>query len=445
MSDSFFDMNLRNNAEQIAPLAERMRPDKLEELYGQEHIASPGKLLYRMITADKLSSIILSGPAGCGKTTLANIVAESTSSVFVSLNAVTSGVKDLKETIDAAQKRLSISGKRTILFIDEIHRFNKAQQDALLPAVEKGIIIMIGATTENPYFEINAALVSRSTVLTLKELDEADIKKIILSAIKNETKGLGKYDIRISEEAVDFWAQMANGDARNALNALELAYLTTPKNADGAIIIDLEVAQDCIQQRALTYDRGGDSHYDTISAFIKSMRGSDPDAAVYWLAKMLAAGEDPKFIARRMVIFASEDISCADSSALTLAISAFRAVEIIGLPEAQINLAHCAVYLSCAPKSNASCMALYSAQADIKKRPTAKIPTHLRSSGVPKANPDGRSAEYRYPHNYPLHYVQQDYLPKEFVHARYYEPTEMGNEKKLKAYLEYVRANGGEK
>jgi len=432
---------MNSNIKSNAPLADRMRPDNLDEFIGQQHIASKGKLLYRMIKADKISSIILYGAAGSGKTTLAHIIANVTQSEYVSLNAVTSGVKDLKDVIDSAKRNLGLYNKKTILFLDEIHRFNKAQQDALLPAVENGTITLIGATTENPYFEVNAALISRSTVFALEPLNTDEIKQIIRSAVLNREKGLGMYPIKISEDAVGYWADTANGDARIALNALELAFLTTNKNSEGQIVIDLEVAIDSIQKRSVKYDKNGDSHYDTISAFIKSMRGSDPDAAVYWLAKMLYAGEDPKFIARRMVIFASEDVSNADPYALSLAVSVFHAVEIIGMPECRINLAHGVTYLASAPKSNASYMALDAATEDIEKKPTARVPLHLRSTGHSGSKNLGNGVGYLYPHNFKNHYVKQSYLPEEFDQAQYYQPTQMGFEKQLDEHLKQLKAD----
>lgn len=446
MQDNFFDNQFQANRSASAPLAERMRPDTLDEFIGQEQILGKGKMLYRMIIADKISSILLYGPAGTGKTTLAHIIANKTESEFVSLNAVTSGVKDLKEVVDTAKKNLGIYGKRTILFLDEIHRFNKAQQDALLPFVENGTITLIGATTENPYFEVNAALISRSTVFVLQPLGADEIEAVIRNAIHDKTKGYGAYPLQISDEAIRYWADTANGDVRIALNALELAFLTTPKNADGIIAVDAAAAEETIQKRAVKYDKTGDAHYDTISAFIKSMRGSDPDAAIYWLAKMIYAGEDPKFIARRMVIFASEDVSNADPYALTLAVSVFRAVEIIGLPECRINLAHGVTYLACAPKSNASYIAIDQALGDIEKKPTASVPYHLRSTGHKGSKNLGNGIGYQYPHSFENHYVKQQYLPDEMKDAHYYSPSNMGYEKKLDAYLKSLKEkeNGGQ-
>ncbi len=444
MQNSFFENNFNANLKNNAPLADRMRPDTLDEFIGQKHIASKGKLLYRMINADKISSIILYGGAGSGKTTLAHIIANATQSEFVSLNAVTSGIKDLKDVIDAAKKNLGMYDKKTILFLDEIHRFNKAQQDALLPAVENGTVTLIGATTENPYFEVNAALISRSTIFTLEPLKAEDIEQIIRMALSNKEKGLGNFPIEISDEAVFYWADTANGDARIALNALELAFLTTAKNDQGKIVIDLDVAIDSIQKRAVKYDKKGDAHYDTISAFIKSMRGSDPNAAIYWLAKMLYAGEDPKFIARRMVIFASEDVSNADPYALTLAVSVFKAVEVIGLPECRINLAHGVTYLACAPKSNASYFAIDEAMDDIAKKPTAPVPFHLRSTGNKGSKNLGNGIGYKYPHSFENHYVKQNYLPDGFEDVHYYIPTQMGYEKQLDEYLKNLRQSENE-
>lgn len=439
MSQSFFDMKLKDNLAKSAPLAERMRPTSLEEFIGQEHIVGKNKLLYRMINADKISSLILYGPPGSGKTTLARIIASTTKSEFAQINAVTGGVGDIKELVKNASNALSMYSKRTIVFIDEIHRFNKSQQDALLPSVENGTIILIGATTENPYFEINSALISRSTVFELKKLNYTDVKNVIIQAINDKTKGLGNFNIEITEDALNHWANVANGDCRSALNALELAFLTTPKDENDKIIIDLEVAEECIQKRSINYDKSGSEHYDTISAFIKSMRGSNPDAALYYLAKMLYCGEDPKFIARRMVIFASEDVSNADPMALEVAINVFKAVEIIGMPECRINLAHGVCYLACAPKSNAAYLGIAKATSDIKKYPTAEIPLHLRNAVYEGQKKSGVGLGYLYPHNYENHWVKQQYMPKGFENRVYYEPTEQGYEKKFKDYLEMIK------
>lgn len=433
------ELAAQNNLRDSAPLAERMRPKTIEEFVGQEAVLGEGKLLRRMILADRLSSVVLFGPPGSGKTTLAMIIANTTKSEFIRLNAVTSGVADIKEVIKKATDNLGMYSKRTIVFIDEIHRFNKAQQDALLPAVENGTIILIGATTENPYFEINSALISRSTVFELTRLTEENIRLIVKRAIKDEAKGLGKFPIKITKEAINHWANVANGDSRTALNALELAFLTGKRDEEGAIIIDLACAEECIQKRAVVYDKNGSSHYDTISAFIKSLRGSSPDGALYYLAKMLYSGEDPKFIARRMVIFASEDISNADPRALEVAINVFRAVEIIGLPECAINLAHGVTYLASAPKSNASCMALYAAQSDIEKKPTAEIPNHLKNAVYKAQREAGIGKGYLYPHDFEGHFVPQEYMPIGMEGTVYYHPTEMGYEKSLKEYLDDIK------
>ena len=440
MQPSLFDDNLDENRSLNAPLADRMRPTTLETFIGQEHIVGRGKLLYRMITADKISSIILYGPAGCGKTTLAQIIANTTKSKFVSMNAVTSGVKDIKEVIESAKTQIMLFKNRTILFIDEIHRFNKSQQDALLPSVEDGTLILIGATTENPYFEVNSALISRSTVFSLVSLTALDIRKVIIQALEDKTNGLGIYPINITEKAINFLSNISNGDARVALNALELAFLTTQKDSEGIIQIDEVVASDCVQKRVVQYDKSGDKHYDTISAFIKSLRGSDPDAAIYYLAKMLYAGEDPKFIARRLVIFASEDVSNADPNAITLAVSVFRAVEVIGMPECRINLAQAVTYLATAPKSNSSYTAINKALSDIKNKPTVVIPPHLRGTGFKGAKELGNGVGYKYPHDYENHYVKQEYLPDGFNHTKYYEPDGLGYEKKIIEYMKKIKS-----
>ena len=413
-----------------APLAARMRPIGLGGFLGQEHIVGEGKLLRRAITADKLSSMIFFGPPGSGKTTLARLIANTTESTFVTLNATTSGVKDIKATVDDAKHRLGSHGKRTILFIDEIHRFNKAQQDALLPHVEDGTLILIGATTENPYFEVNKALLSRSLVYGLRALDQSDIANLLRRATTDTENGLGSLNLSITEDALAFLADMANGDARAALNALELAALTTTPDPNGAIQIDLETAQECIQKRAIGYDHDGDSHYDTISAFIKSMRGSDPDAALYYMARMLHAGEDPEFIARRILIAASEDVGNADPHALLVADAAYRAVQSVGLPECQIILSQAAVYIACAPKSNASHNGVFAALEDVKNIRISQIPPNLRDT-----HSSNGSAPYAYPHDYPGGYVPIDYLPPELAGKIYYRPTENGIEKRIKESL----------
>ncbi|MBF7095787.1 replication-associated recombination protein A [Alkalibacter mobilis] len=439
MQQDFFTQNLNDNLKSSGPLASRMRPETLEDFYGQEHIVDKNKLLYRMIKADRVTSIILYGPPGTGKTTLARIIANSTKSNFVQLNAVTSGVKDIRSVVEKAKEDLGMYGIKTILFIDEIHRFNKSQQDALLPSVEEGSIVLVGATTENPYFEVNAPLVSRSRIFKLNRLENEAVKMILKRALADETKGLGGYKAVIDEKALDHFSQVSNGDARNALNALELAVLTTEESNDGIVHIDLETAQECIQKRAIQYDKDGDNHYDNASAFIKSIRGSDPDAALYWMAKMLWAGEDPKFIARRIIISASEDIGNADPNALNIAVSAFRALEIIGMPEARINLSQAVTYLAGAPKSNASYMAINRALSDIQNKRTGDVPNHLKDSHYKGAKDLGHGKGYNYPHEYENHYIEQNYMPIGMEDVRYYYPTDLGYEKKIKEYLEQTK------
>lgn len=437
---NLFEYNRLKKFKDNAPLAARMRPRTLEEFVGQRHIVGKNKLLYRAIKADKLSSVIFYGPPGTGKTTLAKIIANSTESRFEQLNATTAGIKDIKETVKAASDELSISGKRTILFIDEIHRFNKTQQDALLPHVEDGTIILIGATTENPYFEVNNALVSRSIIFSLNPLEKEDIKELILNAINDKERGFGNKNIEIADDALDFLADVANGDARAALNAIELAVITTDEK-NGIIRIDIDVAQECIQKRALNYDKDGDNHYDTISAFIKSMRGSDPDAALYYLAKMIYAGEDPKFIARRIVICASEDVGNADPHALMVAVNAAQAVNFIGMPESRIILAQAVTYIACAPKSNAAYMGIDKAMDDVKKKRIKTVPPHLKDAHYNGAESLGNGNGYKYAHNYPGHYVKQQYLPDELVGTIYYEPSENGVEKKIGESLKRLRGH----
>ena len=434
-----FEYNRNNQLKKEAPLAARLRPTSLDEFVGQEHIIGKDKLLYRAILADKLSSIILYGPPGTGKTTLAKIIANTTKSDFKQINATTAGIKDIKETVDTAKTNLGMTGKKTILFVDEIHRFNKSQQDALLPHVEEGVVILIGATTENPYFEVNKALVSRSIIFELKQLSIDNIKDIIKRALTDEEKGMGVFNATITDEAVNFLADLANGDARAALNAIELAVLTTEKNKDGKIIIDLNIAEECIQKRSLNYDKDGDNHYDTISAFIKSMRGSDPDAALYYLAKMIYAGEDPKFIARRIVICASEDVGNADPHALQVAVAAAQATDFIGLPECRIILAQAVTYISCAPKSNASYLGIDMALNDVKNIQIKTVPPHLRDAHYHGAKDIGHGIGYKYAHDYPGHYVKQQYLPDELVGKVYYAPTENGIEKKISDSLKRLR------
>lgn len=433
-----FDYMSEKKKESEAPLASRMRPVTLEEVVGQEHIIGRDKLLYRAIKADKLSSIIFYGPPGTGKTTLAKVIANTTSAEFTQLNATTAGKKDMEEVIHGAKERLGMYGKKTILFVDEIHRFNKGQQDYLLPFVEDGTIILVGATTENPYFEVNSALISRSIIFELRSLEKEDIKKLLERAVTDKNKGLGSFDIVLDEEAKEFLADISGGDARAALNAIELGVLTTNPGMDGKIHIDLTTASECIQKRVVRYDKTGDQHYDTISAFIKSMRGSDPDAAVYYLAKMLYAGEDIKFIARRIMICASEDVGNADPQALNVAVSASLAVERVGMPEAAIILSQAVTYVACAPKSNAACNAVFQAMDSVKIKKTT-VPPHLQDSHYKGSSKLGRGIGYKYAHDYPNHYVRQQYLPSEIEGTTFYTPTEMGYEQKIKTHLSMLR------
>lgn len=434
---NIFEMQYESSIKKKGPLAERMRPKSLSDFVGQEHIVGEGKILNRAIEADKLTSAIFYGPPGTGKTTLARIIAENTYNNFTTLNAVTSGIKDIKEKISYAVDELSLYNKRTILFIDEIHRFNKAQQDALLPYVENGTIILIGATTENPYFEVNQALISRSLVFEFRKLTSEDIKKALKKALNDKEKGYGNKNVVIDEDALNHIVENSNGDVRKALSALELGVETT-KEKDGEIIFDINVAVECIQRKKIEYDKNGDSHYDTISAFIKSMRGSDPDAAVFWLAKMIKAGEDPKFIARRIIICASEDVGNADPRALEVAVNAFKAMEIIGFPEGRITLAQAVIYVACAPKSNSSYVAIDRAMDAVEKH-SLEVPVHLKDSHYKGAEKLGRGVSYKYPHDYEKFYVDQSYLPETLKNARFYEPKESGYEGKIKRFLEYLK------
>jgi putative ATPase len=421
-----------------APLASRMRPRTVEEVVGQEHILGKDKLLYRAIKADRISSLILYGPPGTGKTTLAQVIANTSKAAFVELNATTSGKKDMEDAVAKAKERLGMDGKRTILFIDEIHRFNKAQQDYLLPFVENGTVILIGATTENPYFEVNRALISRSIIFELNPLSKDDVKSLMIRAAEDSERGLGSYRLRIDDDALEFLADIVGGDARSALNALELAALTTEPDADGNIHVTTDVAASCIQKRTLGYDKDGDNHYDTVSAFIKSMRGSDPDAAVFYLARMLYAGEDVKFISRRIMICASEDVGNADPQAIVVATAAAQAVERIGMPEAQIILAQAAAYVACAPKSNSAVVAIGKAMDAVSKEPAGHIPPYLQDAHYKGAKNLGRGLDYKYPHDYPNHYVEQQYLPDDMVGRRFYELSDSGYEKTLKAMLKRI-------
>ena len=433
-----FDYMREKEQEKEAPLASRMRPTSLEEVVGQQHIIGKDKLLYRAIKADKLSSVIFYGPPGTGKTTLAKVIANTTSADFRQINATVAGKKDMEEVIRAAKDLKGMYGKKTILFIDEIHRFNKGQQDYLLPFVEDGTVILIGATTENPYFEVNSALLSRSSIFELKPLDKEDIKILLRRAVEDEQKGMGSFRARIDEDALEFLADLSGGDARNALNAAELGVLTTERSADGLIHITMDVASECIQKRVVNYDKRGDSHYDIISAFIKSMRGSDPDAAVYYLAKMLYAGEDVKFISRRIMICASEDVGNADPMAITVAVSAAQAAERVGMPEAQIILSQAVTYIACAPKSNAASNAIFAANRAVEQYQTT-VPVHLQDAHYKGAQKLGHGVGYKYAHDYPGHYVKQQYLPDEIKNARFYEPGVLGYEKQIREYLQKIR------
>lgn len=421
--------------EKESPLASRIRPKTLEEVVGQKHIIGKDKLLYRAIKADKISSIIFYGPPGTGKTTLARVIANTTKAEFKQINATSSGKKDMEEVIAGAKDNMGMYGKRTILFIDEIHRFNKSQQDYLLPFVEDGTIVLIGATTENPYFEVNSALISRSIVFELQSLEKDDIKELLSRAISDKEYGMGIYDAVIDDDALEFLSDISNGDARSALNALELGVLTTERASDGKIRITLSVASECIQKRVLRYDKTGDNHYDTISAFIKSMRGSDPDATVYYLARMIYAGENVTFIARRIMICAAEDVGNADPNALTVAVSASQAVERLGLPEARIVLAQAAIYVACAPKSNSAYLAIDEALHCIKNEKTATIPPYLQDAHYKGASKLGRGIGYKYAHDYKNNYVGQQYLPDELKGSKFYRPTTNGYEEKITEHL----------
>ena len=435
-----FDYVKEKTLEQESPLASRMRPVTLEEVVGQEHIIGEGKMLYRAIKADKLGSVIFYGPPGTGKTTLAKVIANTTSGEFQQLNATTAGKKDMEEVVRHAKDMLGMYRRKTILFVDEIHRFNKGQQDYLLPFVEDGTLVLIGATTENPYFEVNSALLSRSIIFELKPLAKKDIMRLLEKAVADEKRGMGMYRAVLEDGAKEFLADMSGGDARTALNAIELAILTTHPSGDGRIHIDLDTASECIQKRVIHYDKNGDQHYDTISAFIKSMRGSDPDAAVYYLAKMLTAGEDIKFIARRVMICASEDVGNADPQALMVAVAASQAVERVGMPEAQIILAQAVTYVASAPKSNASCLAVFAAAQSVRETKTS-VPPHLQDAHYKGSDKLGRGTGYQYAHDFPNHYVKQQYLPDEIAGAVFYEPTDMGYEKNIREHLEYIRKN----
>ena len=436
-----FEYMRQQNMKDESPLASRLRPTTLDEVVGQQHIVGKDKLLYRAIKADKLSSIIFYGPPGTGKTTLAKVIANTTSAEFMQINATSAGKKDMEEVVAAAKNNQGMYGKKTILFIDEIHRFNKGQQDYLLPFVEDGTIILIGATTENPYFEVNPALLSRSVIFELKKLSTEDIRTLLLRAVNDTEKGMGSYHAQMDDDALEFLADMANGDARAALTAIELGILTTDRSEDGIIHITLDVASECIQKRVINYDKTGDNHYDTISAFIKSMRGSDPDAAVYYLARMLYAGEDIKFIARRIMILASEDIGNADPQALQVAVAAAQAVERLGMPEARIVLAQAVTYMASAPKSNSAINAIDKAMRVVQETKTPPVPVHLQDAHYKSAGKLGHGKGYKYAHDYKNHYVKQQYLPDGLTGEVFYEPSENGYEQQIRAYYKKIKEN----
>ncbi len=444
MDMNIFDYMRGNDMEKEAPLAARMRPRTLDEVMGQEHIIGEDKLLYRAIKADKISSVIFYGPPGTGKTTLAKVIAGTTSAEFTQINATVAGKKDMEEVVAKAKEIQGMYGKRTILFIDEIHRFNKAQQDYLLPFVEDGTVILIGATTENPYFEVNGALLSRSIIFELKPIPMEAVRELLKKAVYDAERGMGAYDAVIDEDALDFLADVSGGDARHALNAIELGIMSTGRGEDGKIHITLEVAQECIQKRAARYDKSGDNHYDTISAFIKSMRGSDPDAAVYYLARMLYAGENAAFVARRIMICAAEDVGNADPQALVVATNASLAVERIGMPEAQIILAQAASYVACAPKSNSACEAIFSAMQEVGRTGNLPIPAHLQDAHYKGAAKLGRGTGYKYAHDYPNHYVKQQYLPYELDGKEFYRPSGNGYEAKIREHMQRIRREAEE-
>lgn len=439
-----FQMMEQKNKEKESPLAARLRPKTIDEVVGQEHILAKDKLLYRAIKADKLSSVIFYGPPGTGKTTLAKVIANTTRSEFCQINATVAGKKDMEEVVEAAKKNLGGFGKKTILFIDEIHRFNKGQQDYLLPFVEDGTLVLIGATTENPYFEVNQALISRSAIFELKPLSPEAVGTLIDRALSDKINGLGSFNADITKEAKEFLMDQADGDARRALNALELGVMTTERGADGVIHITLEVLEECIQQRGIKFDKDGDNHYDTISAFIKSMRGSDPDAAVYYLSKMMYAGESVTFIARRMMICASEDVGNADPHALTVATSAALAVERVGMPEAQLILSQAAIYIATAPKSNACTIALEKAMQAVEEYGNLPIPPHLQDAHYKAASKLGHGVGYKYSHNYKNNYVEQQYLPYELTDTEFYKPSLNGYEVKIDEHMKRIKREAKE-
>ncbi|MBQ3104958.1 MAG: replication-associated recombination protein A [Lachnospiraceae bacterium] len=438
-----FEYMRSNQLEKEAPLAARIRPVTLEEMVGQQHIIGRDKLLYRAVKADKLSSLIFYGPPGTGKTTLAKVIANTTSAQFTQINATVAGKKDMEAVVAKAKEMRGMYGSKTILFIDEIHRFNKGQQDYLLPFVEDGTVILIGATTENPYFEVNRALLSRSVILELKPLEKEDIKCLIQRAVYDKERGMGSYDAVIEEDAMEFLAEMAGGDARHALNAVELGVMTTERDKDGKIRLTLSVMSECIQRKVIKYDKEGDNHYDTVSAFIKSMRGSDPDAALYYLAKMLEAGEQVSFIARRIMICASEDVGNADPQALQVAVAAALAIERVGMPESQLILAQAVTYIATAPKSNAAC-GIYDAMRAVRETGNLKIPAHLRDAHYSGAKQLNRGIGYKYAHDYKNHYVKQQYLPYELTGREFYRPDGQGYEVKIREHMARIKREAEE-
>ncbi|MEO0558787.1 MAG: AAA family ATPase [Bacteroidota bacterium] len=442
MSDDLFAAAAERRLSRSAPLADRMRPRTLDEYVGQGHVLAPGKLLRRAVEADRVTSLILFGPPGTGKTTLARIVANTTSKHFASLNAVLAGVKDIREQIAAARERQRLHGQGTILFVDEVHRFNKSQQDALLPHVENGTVTFIGATTENPYFEVNKALVSRSRVFELRTLTEDDLRDVVSQALASSDRGYGGLDVNLDEDALNHLVSTANGDARSLLNALELAVETTDPDDGGAIHVTLEVAEDSIQRRAVLYDKDGDAHYDTISAFIKSLRGSDPDAALYWMARMIYAGEDPRFVFRRMLIFAGEDIGMADPNAMRHAVACWQAFEMVGMPEGRFMLAECCLYLALAPKSNSG-FAFFTALDHVEKERSEDPPNALKDGNRDKKGL-GHGVGYKYPHAYRDHYVPEQYLPGGMQGTYFYEPSDQGVEARAQARLAELRQRDAE-
>ena len=430
-----FDYMRETSRETESPLAARLRPTKLEEVVGQQHIIGRDKLLYRAIKADKISSLIFYGPPGTGKTTLAKVIAGTTRSQFQQINATVAGKKDMEQVVKEAQDRQGMYGQKTILFIDEIHRFNKSQQDYLLPYVENGTVTLIGATTENPYFEVNGALLSRSMIFELKPLETADILELIRRAVCDTDRGMGAYDAVIDEDAAVFLAEMAGGDARRALNAVELGVMTTPRSTDEKIHLTMDVVRECIQKRTARYDKKGDNHYDTISAFIKSMRGSDPDAAVYYLARMIEAGEDPVFIARRIMICAAEDVGNADPNAIVVAVNCSLACERIGMPESQIILAQAAEYVATAPKSNTAVESIAAARNTVQQTGSLPIPGYLQDAHYKGAPELGRGLGYQYAHLYEDHYAGQPLLPEQLRGTKFYQPSENGYEKKIREHM----------